>query len=66
MKNQNKQKPQQIAVNNSSDIDYWILNKDSMNVYKRFTAKSYSSFVIDCALASDYPLHFRKNILKMM
>ena len=55
MKNQNKQKPQQVAVNNSSDIDYWILNKDSMNVYKRFTAKSYSSFVIDCALASDYP-----------
>ena len=23
-------------------------------------------FAVDCALASDYPLHFRKNIFKMM
>ena len=35
-----------------------------MNVYKRFTAKSYSFLVIDATLASDNPSSFRKNLLE--
>ena len=30
------------------------------NLYKKCTAKPYSSLVIDTALTSDNPLHFRK------
>ena len=45
----NKQELQQIAFNHSSDID---------------TAKPFSFLVIDCTLASDHPLRFRKNLLE--
>ena len=40
---------QQIALNHSSDIDF----KDSMNLYKKCTARPYSFWVIDATLASD-------------
>ena len=33
-----------------------------MNLYKKCTAKPYSSLVIDATLASDNPLRFRKNL----
>ena len=33
-----------------------------MNLYKKCTAKPYSSLLIDTTLASDNPLHFRKNL----
>ena len=56
MKIPNKQELQQIAFNHSSDIDF----KDFMNLYKKCTKKWYCFLVIDAALASDNPLHFKK------
>ena len=35
-----------------------------MNLYKNCNAKPYSFLVIDTALASDNPLHIRKNLLE--
>ena len=60
MKIPNKRELQQIAFNHSSDIDF----KDFMNLYKKCKAKLYCSLVIDTALASDNPVHFRKNLLE--
>ena len=60
MKIPNKQELQQIAFNHSSDIDF----KDFMNLYKKCTAKPYSSLVIGTTFASDNHSHFRKNLLK--
>ena len=54
MRIQNKRDLQQIAFNHSSDIDY----RDFMNLYKKCTAKRYSSLVIDATLALDNPLRF--------
>ena len=58
MKIPNKQELQQIACNQSSDIDF----RDFMNLYNKCNAKPYSSLVSDTTLASDNPLRFRKNI----
>ena len=58
MKISNKQELQQIAFNNSSDIDF----KDFMNLYKKCTKKPYSFLVIDATLSSHNPLRFRKNL----
>ena len=60
MKIPNKQQPQQIASNHSSDIDF----KDFMNLYKKCSAKLYSFLVIDATLASDNPSSFRKNLVE--
>ena len=57
---QNKREVQQIAFNNSSDIDF----QDFMNLYKKCTEKPYSFLVIDTTLASDNPSRFRKNLLE--
>ena len=35
-----------------------------MNLYKKCTTKPYSFIVNDATLASDNPLHFRKNLLE--
>ena len=35
-----------------------------MNLYKKCTAKPFSFLVIDATLASDNPLHFRKNLVE--
>ena len=59
MKIPNKRELQQIALNHSSDIDF----KDFMNIYKKYTAESYSFLVNDTTLPSDDPLRFRKNLL---
>ena len=56
----NKQKLQQIAFNHLLDIDF----KNFMNLYKICTAKLFSFLVIETTLASDNPLHFRKNLLE--
>ena len=58
----NKRELQQIAFNNSSDIDF----KDFMNFYKKCTTKPCSLLVIGATLASDIPLRFRKNLLERM
>ena len=55
MKVPNKWELQQIAFNNSWDIDF-------MNLYKMCTSKPYPFLVIDTTLASEYPLSFRRNL----
>ena len=60
MKIPNKRELQQIALNNSSDIDF----KDFMNIYKKYTKEPYSFLVNDTTLSSDNPLRFRKNLLR--
>ena len=60
MKIPSKWELQQIAINDSSDVDF----KDFKNLYKKYTAKAYFFLVIDATLASDNPLPFRKNLLE--
>ena len=59
MKIPNKRELQQIALNDSSDIDF----KDFMNIYKKYTKEPNSFLVNDTTLPSDNPLRFRKNLL---
>ena len=61
MKIRNKRELQQITFNRSSDIDfqYFIIN-----LRKKCTAKPYSFLIINFTLASDNPLHLRKNLLE--
>ena len=47
MKIPNKQELQQVAFNRSPDFDF----KDFINIYKKFTEKSYSFLVINTTLA---------------
>ena len=56
----NKRELQQIAFNHSSDLDF----QDFFNLYKKCTAKPYSSLVIDTTLAPDNLSRFRKNLLE--
>ena len=51
----NEQELQEIAFNYLSDVDF-------MKLYKRCTKKLYSFLVTDDNLASDNPLHIRKNL----
>ena len=60
MKIPRKRELQQIALNNSSDIDYI----DFIKVYKKCTAEPYTFLVNDTTLPSDESLRFRKNLLK--
>ena len=60
MKIPNERELQQIALNDSSDIDF----KDFMNIYKKCTKEAYSFLVNDTTLPSDNPLRFRKNLLE--
>ena len=61
MKIPDKRELQQVALNNSSDIDF----RDFINIYKKFTAGPYSFLVNVSTLASDNPLRFRKNLLNI-
>ena len=58
---QNKRELQQIAINNSSDIN----TKDVTNIYGKCTAESYSFLVNATTLASSNSLRFRKNLLNI-
>ena len=60
MKIPSKRELQQIALNHSSDTDF----KDFMKIYKKCIAEPYSFLINDTTLPSDYPLRFRKNLLK--
>ena len=60
MKIPNKREVQQIASNQSSDID----PKDFIKLFRKYTAKPYSFFVNDTTLPSDDPLRFRKILLE--
>ena len=53
----NKWELEQIALNDSSNIDFM----NFMNFYKKSTTKSYTFLVINTTLASDNPLSFRNN-----
>ena len=57
MKIPRKRELEQITFNRLSDIDF----KELMNLYKTYTAKSYSFLVIYATLASDNLSRFRKN-----
>ena len=56
----NKKEFQQIVVNHSSDIDF----TDFIKIYKKCTAEPYCFIVNDTILPLNYPLRFRKNVLK--
>ena len=53
----NKQELQQIAINQSSDINF-------MNLQKKCAAKPYPVLVNDTTIVLDNPLHFRYNLLE--
>ena len=55
-----KRELQEIAPNDSSDIEF----QDFMKIYKKYTAELYSFLVNDTTLSSDNPLRFRKIILE--
>ena len=55
MKIPNKREVQQIASNQSSDID----RKDFIKLFRKYTAKPHSFFVNDTTLPSGDPLRFR-------
>ena len=54
----NKRELQQIAISQSSDIDF----KDVININKKCTDEPYSFLVNDTTLTSNDPLRFRKNL----
>ena len=56
----NKGNFNKLCFNHSSDIDF----KDSMNLYKKCTAKSCCFLVIDTTLTSDNPSGLRKSLLE--
>ena len=60
MKISNKRELQQIAFNDSLDIDF----QDFINLCRKCTAKSYFFLVIDTTLTSDNPSRFRKNLVE--
>ena len=62
MKIPNKRELQQIAISQSSDIDF----KDFIKIYKKCTDNPYSFLVNDITLPSDNPLRFRKNLYHLI
>ena len=56
-----KRELQPIALNHSPDIS----TEDFVNIYRKCAAEPYSFFVNDTTLASDNPLNFRKNLLRI-
>ena len=53
-----KTEVQNIAVNNSADIDY----KDFKKIYGECTKEPYNFLTIDTTLPASNPLRFRKNL----
>ena len=49
-------------LNISVDFDF----NNFIHLYKRCTAKPYSFLITDATLASDNPLHFRKNLVEII
>ena len=60
MKIPSQRELQQIAFNNSSDIEF----KDVFDLYKKCTTTPYSFLATDTTLVSDNPLRFRQCILE--
>ena len=57
MKNQSRKELQNIAQENSEDIDF----KDFLKTYKDYTSKPYSCMIIDTTVPSGHPMRFRKS-----
>ena len=54
---QSKKELQNIAQENSGDIDF----KDFLKTYKDYTSEPYSCMIIDTTVPSGNPMRFRKN-----
>ena len=54
----NRKELQNIAINNSADIDY----KDFMKIYRECTKEPFNFLTIDTTLPASDPLRFRKNL----
>ena len=61
MKISYKRELQQIALNDSWDIDF----KGFIKIYKKCTVEPYSSLVNNSMLASDNPFRFRKDLFNI-
>ena len=61
MKIPNRRELQQIALDNSSNIDF----KDFINIYNKCTDESYFFLVNVTTLTSDNPLRFRKYLFNI-
>ena len=57
LKIQSKKELQNIAQENSGDIDF----KDFLKIYKDYTSEPYSCMIIDTTVPSGHPMRFRKN-----
>ena len=57
MKIQSKKKSQNIAQENSGDIDF----KDFLKIYTDYTSEPYSCMIIDTTVPSGHPMRFRIN-----
>ena len=57
MKIQSKKELQNIAQENSGDIDF----KDFLKIYKDYTSEPYSCMIINTTVPSGHPMRFRKN-----
>ena len=57
MEIQSRKELQNIAQENSRDIDF----KDFLKTYKDYTSESYSCMIIDTIVPSNHPMRFRKN-----
>ena len=58
LKINNRKELQNIAINNSADIDY----KDFIKMYRECTKEPYNFLTIDITLPSNNPLRFRKKL----
>ena len=58
MKINNKKELQNIAINDSADIDY----QDFKKIYREYTKEPYNFLTIDTMLPASNPLRFRKNL----
>ena len=59
MKINNKRELQNVAINNSADINY----NDFVKIYRECTRKPYSFLTIDTTLPANDPLRFRKDLI---
>ena len=57
MKIHSKKELQNIAQENSGDIDF----KDFLKTYKDYTSEPYSCMIIDTTISSNNPMKLRKN-----
>ena len=62
MKIQSKKELQNIAQDNSGDIDF----KDFLKICKGCTKEPYSFMTIDTTLSSSNPMRFRKNFSELL